>query len=328
MTPRWLRALPSVQQKLRSEAFETYLKVMNELFLRYPDIDAIKTLHGHFRSRRFDLALDQADSLTEQKYSDARMHFLASQFSSLVKKYPWPKEKVKTDPEGKAVSSFLRSERRCKRLNQKFELYDTYRSPNEEQLARMRSFILFVLGVRPSIPAVLDLADFGAGASVGVHGSATHLAAKLLSSEWTVSPGAAVYAYWALMRNHQTRDLLLESRGPYTCLDWNFSREKFWSKVRILRYNKISFVPKTAKTHRAIAVEPLLNGFLQKGVDDLMRKKLEKVNIDLRDQSRNQEMARQGSLHDTEEAFVTIDLKSASDSISIGLVKSLLPVEF
>lgn len=328
MTPSQHRALREVKQKLRAQSQDLYLEVMNGLFQNHRNLEFVRILHGHFRSKRYDLALNYADSLSEQKYPDAAVHFAASQFSSLVKKYPWSEDDVKTRPRAAAISEFLRSERRCKRLNRKFSLYASQRSPNEELLSKMRNFIRYVIGHRPKLDEVLDSADFGSGASVGVHGDATHLAAKMLSDKWSVTPSASVYAYWALMRNHHSRDLLLDGRGSYVCLDYDFSREKFWSKVHLQRNNKLSFVPKTAKTHRAIAVEPVLNGFLQKGADTVLRNKLNRIGIDLRDQEKNRELARQGSVSDDDTSFVTIDLKSASDSISIGLVRDVLPVEW
>lgn len=328
MNPRKLRALRDVQLKLRENSFMLYKRVLLGLLSHHYHIPGVSKLAGYLRSQRYDLLVGEVDSLLEQKYSSAVMHFAASQIVSLVKKYPWDPKSVKTDPELEAIRSFKRSERRCFLLNRKFDLYGKFRSPHEYKLSKMRSFIRVVMGDRPNLALILDEADFGAGASLGVHGNATHLAAKLLSEKWSVSPSASVYAYWALMRNYQTRDLLLESRNGYQCLDFDFSREKFKSKVRMLSNNKVSFVPKTAKTHRAIAVEPLLNGFLQKGVDQVMRHQLDKIDIRLSDQFRNQRMARQGSIDDTEDSFVTIDLSQASDSISIGLVKDLLPIEW
>jgi hypothetical protein len=338
MTPSKPRALHNVQQRLRTDAFDLYLRLLSELFSNYRELEGVERLLGFIRSKRFDLLLEHVDSLLSQKYESAAMYFAASQLIALVKKYPWPEDLVKTDPEAKAIRTFLASERKCKRLNAIFSLhansrvskgiYANKRRDFRYKLHKMREYTRFVLGERPKLEAVLDQCDFGSGASIGVHGNATHIAAKLLCSEWTVSPGAAVYAYWALMRNHQTQGLLLESKGDVRCLDWDFSREKFQGKAKILRYNKVTFVPKTAKTHRAIAVEPLLNGFLQKGVDQVMRKKLNRINIDLSDQSRNQSMARQGSYQDTDDSYVTIDLSSASDSVSIGLVKAILPVEW
>jgi len=60
-----------------------------------------------------------------------------------------------------------------------------------------------------------------------------------------------------------------------------------------------------------------------------MRNKLKRVGIDLRDQSRNQKLSEQGSLEwELEDPYVTIDLSSASDSISVGLCRNLLPPEW
>jgi len=96
-------------------------------------------------------------------------------------------------------------------------------------------------------------------------------------------------------------------------------------RCEIVHYNKIEFVPKTVKTYRSIAVEPLGNGFVQKGIDNEMRDKLRRIGIDLRMQEPNAEFARLGSLDDSPWGFVTLDLSSASDSISTELVKELLP---
>jgi hypothetical protein len=298
---------------------------MFELFSHHKDVDFVNKLAGHFRSKSYDKALALADSLSEQTYSDANMHFLANQFAALIRKYPWNPKVVGTDPETKALESFRKSERRCRRMNRKFDLYDKIRSPHEGLLSRMSGYIQYVIGVAPVLEEVFDKAAFGAGASLGVHGNATNLLRKIGAEKWTVSPGAFVHSYVAIMRNPQLRHVLLEERGGITCYDWETSKARFSSKAAIAINNKISFVPKTAKTHRAIAVEPLLNGYLQKGIDEVLRKKLNRVGIDLRDQTRNQRMARLGSLDDTDNGFVTIDLSSASDSISIGLARRLLP---
>jgi hypothetical protein len=98
-------------------------------------------------------------------------------------------------------------------------------------------------------------------------------------------------------------------------------------RAKEVRYNKISFVPKTAKSMRTIAVEPFLNSFLQKGVDQVMRLRLNRVGLDLSDQSANQEMARRGSV-DREDPYCTIDLSSASDTIATEVVWELLPPEW
>jgi len=317
-----------VKQKLRTDPFVIYKGVMSELFQQYESFDFVNKLSGYFRAQRFDLALELADSLSELSHSDATTHFVANQFAQLIRKYPWNPKMVKTHPETKAIESFLRSERRCKLLNRKFRLLDSRRDPYCSDLSRMRGFIEYVLNGAPNLEEIFSSCAFGAGASVGVHGNATSLLRKLLADRWSVSPGAFTYGYWAVMRDPHIRDLLLKSENFVTCLDWDASKSAYSQKALLVNYNKISFVPKTAKTHRAIAVEPLLNGYLQKGIDTVMRNRMKRIGINLQDQSLNQRLARQGSVDDSEDSFVTIDLSSASDSISIGLVRNLLPPEW
>ena len=325
MNHKELRFFRETQSKLRKSSEDNYLKVMSVLFESYKHIDFVSQLSGYFRSRRFDLALKLADSLSEQKYSDATMHFVANQFSLLIRKYPWDPSIVKTDPEGKAIRTFFKSERRCLLLNRKFRIYASMRSPEEYSLNDMRNFIRYVIGEEPPILEILQSGDFGAGASLGVHGNATNLQRKMLADKWTVTTGASTLGFWASLLHPQIRDMFLESKNGVSCLDLEEAKSRFKLRTHTVENNKISFVPKTAMTHRAIAVEPLLNGFIQKGADVFMRKCLKRVGINLSDQSLNQRLARYGSVDDSEDGYVTIDLSSASDSISVGLVRYLLP---
>lgn len=84
----------------------------------------------------------------------------------------------------------------------------------------------------------------------------------------------------------------------------------------------ISFVPKNAKTFRAIGIEPLMNVYLQKGVGAVIRNRLKRVGINLDSQGNNQAGAFLASLNN---GHATLDLSSASDTVSIELVKELLP---
>jgi hypothetical protein len=99
------------------------------------------------------------------------------------------------------------------------------------------------------------------------------------------------------------------------------------AKVKFVNHNLISFVPKTAKTHRSIAVEPFLNGFVQKGIDQHLRDCLRRIGIDLSDQAHNQSLARLGSVQKSN-PYCTIDLSAASDSLSTEAVRLLLPPEW
>jgi len=84
-------------------------------------------------------------------------------------------------------------------------------------------------------------------------------------------------------------------------------------------------VAKNSSSRRTITVEPLLNQFIQQGLNTALRDSIERCRVlrnclALTDQSKNQHLAMEGSIHDN---WATIDLKSASDLLSIKLVESV-----
>lgn len=86
--------------------------------------------------------------------------------------------------------------------------------------------------------------------------------------------------------------------------------------------NKVITVPKNAKTDRTIAVEPGLNLWFQKGVGNMIRRRLQRVGLNLNSQERNQNLSRLGSLNNS---LATVDFASASDTISKSTVEAILP---
>lgn len=86
--------------------------------------------------------------------------------------------------------------------------------------------------------------------------------------------------------------------------------------------NKIVTVPKSSKTDRVIAIEPGINLWFQKGIGSMIRKRLLRAGVDLSDQTINQRLAKSGS---RDQLLATVDFSSASDSISIEVVRELLP---
>jgi hypothetical protein len=93
----------------------------------------------------------------------------------------------------------------------------------------------------------------------------------------------------------------------------------------VISHGKVQFVPKSVKEHRAIMVEPLLNTFVQSGMGSWLAQRLNRCGVDIRDQSKNQRLARKGSVDST---LATVDLSSASDTIALELVYDLLGVDF
>ncbi len=84
-------------------------------------------------------------------------------------------------------------------------------------------------------------------------------------------------------------------------------------------------VPKKTDIDRCACKEPDFNMFLQKGVGSHIRRRLRRVGINLNDQSVNRSLARKGAV---DSSLATIDLSSASDTITIEAVRALLPEEW
>jgi len=295
-------------------------------YLSSSDHPDASRLSGHLRARQFGKLLDWSERPSPQLY-ESPAHYLADvQLAALVKKYPFSAEQVPgIDPEAAAVRTFLASEHRCKRVNQHRRAKRKRFDKDAQFWADSRRFITKVLGPRPDIKAIMNKCDFTAGASVGVHGNSTNLQRKLFAESWSVTPSALPYAMTALWLNIHARDCILP--GAIKCYDPEKFREIVNHKVEYTSCNNISFVPKTAKTARTIAVEPLLNGYVQKGIDEEMRGLLRRVNIDLGNQTPNQMLAYAGSLGGFN-PYCTIDLSAASDSLATEVVRDLLPPEW
>jgi len=125
--------------------------------------------------------------------------------------------------------------------------------------------------------------------------------------------------------------LLVQSQPQWARSVTNCEIDGFWpfvtrEELDLVPGNRIAFVPKTAVTHRTIAIEPLLNVYAQLGLGRLMRRRLWlKCGLDLDDQLPNQELACRGSI---DGSLATIDLSSASDTVAREVVRFLLPHEW
>lgn len=182
----------------------------------------------------------------------------------------------------------------------------------------MRRFIRRVLGPKPDMRRIYDGCGFGPGSSIGVSGDATHVGAKVTTNSITVSSSALPYALAAVLHNRHYCSVLFER----WCYDAGWVSQQLGKRIKFVEHNNITCVPKNAKTSRTIATESLWNGFVQKGIDLEMRRKLRKVGVTLNDQYPNQELAWLGSKTGD---FVTIDLSAASDSVSTVLCRLVLP---
>lgn len=320
--------LRKLNTTLAKNADGVYRRILREVAVQWTTISNDNSLEQAIRSWDVPRMIELSDVLVHAVHSTVSQHFAAHQIAALIRKYPWTESQSKMDPEQAAIRTFLLSEHRCKRMNQFFVARRRRRgkpAPGAAVFERMRSWVRYVISDEPDLRSIYSKCDLTGGASIGVHGNATNLARKLLADEGTVGPCARPYVAAALCHNFHFATRVAKRRSGIQCLE--VTEEDLGHASSMVSYNKIAFVPKTAKTHRSIAVEPLWNSFIQKGTDVFLRQRLKRVGLDLSDQSLNQEMAREGSL-DEEDSFVTIDLSSASDSISIEVVRELLPPDW
>lgn len=249
---------------------------------------------------------------------DCRKDYLAVSF---LKKYPFTGREHIT--RRKAVEKFLEAEDRCRDTNLRFRRY------RENPLLVDPTIHSIFHGMTRKISSILGTFDydswlrdcrFGPGATDVVRGPYATIYHKL-SAKPSVTTDAAPVALRVI--NH----LLpwLRARNELTPFDDGPLRLLVESDVSYATGNKVSFVPKDARSDRAIAIEPHLNIFLQLGVGKQIRQKLQRVGVDLNSQSLNQDLALLGSKTGI---VATIDLSSASDTISREVVREFLPCEW
>lgn len=314
-----------------------YARVLTRMLYECLEVEKRSLPLSFIKGRDASALLDFADELVGQTYPTAPEHRNAHQLAALIRKYPfgvgW---KNLPDPERAARLAFVKAEKRCKRYNRYFKfqrLSNRERYPHEKFV--MRNWIAYVLGSSPDLAMVYRNCGFGPGASIGVTGNSTSFADKLLAKRQTCTPGAFAYVAASLSPYHNygmaeaiTAEPGSDAQLPFDTLTRGSCMED-WLDPTWVNYNKITFVPKTAKTHRAIAVEPLWNTWIQKGLDQVMRLALKRVDIDLSRQELNQAFAYTGSRDWCgEDPYCTIDLSSASDTIATEVVRDLLPPEW
>lgn len=126
-----------------------------------------------------------------------------------------------------------------------------------------------------------------------------------------------------------TSSALIRIHNYYSSLDprkavANYMRTQSFGKGTVVDGSKLTFVPKNNDISRVIAVEPTLNMYFQQGLRAIMEEALKKAfNINLSTQPDfNANLARLGSITND---LSTIDLSSASDSVSLAMLDTLFP---
>jgi hypothetical protein len=214
------------------------------------------------------------------------------------------------DRKAEAVSKFMAAEEKCRETNTR--LWNS--RPNWDVSGVLYTAQRIIASILGPVPSFEDLSFlFGPGASTNVVGRIANFRSKLAAPM-------------------QCSESLVSSLGtfleefPLWCdaVAIQHSNES-WTVPVVVRSARLGFVPKTSKTDRTICVEPSLNALGQKGIGTYMKKRLGLFGVDLRDQGVNRSLALKGSI---DGSLATVDLSSASDTVSYALVMSLLPTDW
>lgn len=278
------------------EAIGTPRALSASILLKYNEIDQMLSLEAR-----------------PSDYLEAYMYLSDAQVTASFRKNPAIGSTV--DLEAVAVEKYFRAEAKCKDTNDYLRGRMYVGSTNlAGYLYSAKNFIHRILG---SVPTILE-PDFGPGASSACRGFEATIVHKL-----STQPECTLLA----------RSLVVESIRvllPAYAVSCGISDTYFepinTESIPLVAGNTFTTVPKDSRSRRGICVEPHGNILTQKGAGNFIRKRLKRAGWDLNHLPLlHKEYARMGSI---DGSFATIDLSSASDTISIELVRELLPPEW
>jgi len=297
------------------------------------DDEEISSFGKAIRQRDTAKLLSAAQSFQPQSMLYDGLHtsdfYVRYQLGSFLKKYPEKGD----DSKKRAIAKFHSADREC----------GLYNETNHRALLALDekhpSFLGVIQEIQHDILGLLDdFPNVDRLLSLSKHGPGTSLLGKLYANgkttcfyKWstlpyTVTPQCVPYAKTAISSDPRWIGALDDEyrRSAKIPLGSPIDTKAFWAHVlKTVECSRTTTVPKSAEIDRTICIEPLLNVYLQLGVDGLIRSRLKsrwQYNID--DQSKNQELAQRGS---ADGDFATVDLSSASDLISLKICEILLP---
>nr|UJQ85590.1 MAG: hypothetical protein 3 [Leviviridae sp.] len=264
---------------------------------------------------------------------------------SLLRKYPFSDAEHSVDKKAVAVEKIRLAEAAC--LDTNARLASRYSDQYPPFVYRARQIIDEVLGdCNHAIREIVlhGKSHHGRGSTLSNKGARVTAYYKYADFPYTCTKRASKYALAAISSDPDWINILENSglrkevpldvwpHGPRSRAQ--SETDLFRDCVELAESDRIAFVPKDATTDRGIAFGASLNLFLQLGVNSYLTSRLRRFGVDLRDQSRNQRFAHLGSQYcerdgkPSPDQYSTIDLESASDTVSIGAVKLLLPPDW
>lgn len=312
---KWLRQLsPESSRRLPWDILKTLVDGLSDDSLLPRD-----TLNDVISTRSISGLFEVAKAFDVTVYTSADLLLQDRLVVDLFSKFEWPDSPF--NKREQALLKFAEAEVRCRETNARLR----YPCPNdtvENSLihAIRRNIARWLGDFDPN--EMLEFSRFGPGSTLCVSGPFTTEYFKLCEKEPTVSSSAfpyaeALLAYDPKWRAHLMSIHPMDVRGPFSPL---MGCEP---QLTLTDSNKVTFVPKNAKTERSIAIEPYFNLYFQLGVGGMLRERLfRRCGVNLDSQLRNQQLALKGSLLGE---LATIDFSMASDTISNSVVELLLP---
>ena len=204
------------------------------------------------------------------------------------------------DLELEAIKAFEAAEDHCREVNNEFtrgQIERVFDQKTGVSLFDIKKTLRRLLGRAPSWGTVLENGGWGPGSS------------------WSLSQRKASPVTKCEYETTITFQLAKEIQAYSGLFPW---LNKPW---QLVPGNLVTTVSKNVKTDRTIAIEPGINSWCQKGLGNLIRRRLRKYGIDLNNQNYNALAA----LCALDDGLCTVDLKAASDTISWELVRAVLP---
>jgi len=269
----------------------------------------VKTRHRSAQCANLRLPVDLTDEFREKILalrSSPKSDYLKAEFLSKFLSN-------ETDPPSlrreRAIQKWLlteeRNERTWDRLNSTLGDYNILpRITYSKFVSFCRDVIIDIIG--ETVPTEALIGAFSGGSSTSRSRTESHPASKYLGKAHATERALSRFV-----------DVIDEIPG------WVNRRNNLL--IEIVPGNMMFTVPKKTEIDRVACKEPDINMWLQKGVGSFIRAQLKRTGINLNDQSKNSSLARLGSLSGD---LATLDLSSASDSVSTALVELLLPVNW
>lgn len=213
------------------------------------------------------------------------------------------------DRKANAIGNFWRGEADCFKTNLRLSRYlnTGLFSDSDDVVER------FIVSARKKIAKILGAAPkqlegrFGKGSTYGDRGFYATVPDKMSSRPTLTDNACSIIPMWSTTA-------------------WARACSALSRDIEVVKGNRFTTVTKDCEKDRGIAVEPSVNLFYQLAVGRLLKDKLKIWGLDLRfGQDIHRRVAREASITGH---LCTIDLSNASDTVSLALVRLLLPASW